>query len=51
MEEGQERIKAPYGENFDYLVKIKSKYDLENLFHANQNIKPEVSRKTPHTVI
>ena len=43
MEEGQERIKASYGENNGRLVKIKSKYDPENLFHINQNIKPEVS--------
>lgn len=40
MEEGQERIKASYGSNYKRLTKIKSKYDPENFFHVNQNIKP-----------
>lgn len=40
MEEGEDRVKASYGENYDRLVKIKSKYDPKNLFRVNQNIKP-----------
>ena len=40
MEEGQERIKATYRDNYDRLVAIKSKYDAGNLFRVNQNIKP-----------
>jgi FAD/FMN-containing dehydrogenase len=40
MEEGEDRVKASYGENFDRLVKIKSKYDPNNFFRVNQNIKP-----------
>ena len=40
MEEGQDRVKASYGQNYDRLVQIKRKYDPENLFHINQNIKP-----------
>ncbi len=40
MDEGQDRIKATYGENYDRLVKIKKKYDPDNLFRVNQNIKP-----------
>jgi FAD/FMN-containing dehydrogenase len=40
MEEGQERIEASYGESYKLLQKIKSKYDPENFFHVNQNIKP-----------
>ncbi len=40
MEEGQERIKNSYKENYDRLVKIKTKYDPTNFFHINQNIKP-----------
>lgn len=39
MEEGQDRIKASYGSNYDRLVKIKEKYDPNNFFHVNQNIK------------
>ena len=41
MEEGDERIKATYGENYERLVQIKNKYDPSNLFRVNQNIKPE----------
>jgi UDP-N-acetylenolpyruvoylglucosamine reductase len=40
MEEGEDRIKATYGKNYDRLVKIKNKYDPKNLFRVNQNIKP-----------
>jgi FAD/FMN-containing dehydrogenase len=40
MDEGQERIKATYGENFERLVAIKNEYDPTNLFRVNQNIKP-----------
>src|ERR671930_409339 len=40
MEEGQDRVEAAYGENYERLAKIKAKYDPDNLFHVNQNIKP-----------
>ena len=40
MEEGEERIKATYRENYDRLSTIKQKYDPDNLFRVNQNIKP-----------
>jgi FAD/FMN-containing dehydrogenase len=40
MEEGQERIKATYGDNYDRLVRIKNRYDPTNFFRVNQNIKP-----------
>ena len=40
MDEGQERIKATYGDNFERLVAIKNEYDPTNLFRVNQNIKP-----------
>jgi FAD/FMN-containing dehydrogenase len=41
MEEGDDRIKATYGENYERLVTIKTKYDPDNLFRVNQNIQPE----------
>ena len=40
MEEGQDRVEASYGENYERLAKIKAKYDPDNFFHVNQNIKP-----------
>jgi UDP-N-acetylenolpyruvoylglucosamine reductase len=41
MEEGENRVKAAYGENYKRLVTIKNKYDPDNLFRVNQNIKPK----------
>lgn len=40
MDEGQERVKASYKQNYDRLSKIKRMYDPNNLFRVNQNIKP-----------
>ncbi len=40
MEEGQERVQATYGANYERLARIKTKYDPDNLFHVNQNIRP-----------
>ncbi|HZK68977.1 MAG TPA: FAD-binding oxidoreductase [Paludibacter sp.] len=40
MDEGEDRVKAAYGDNYDRLVGIKNKYDPNNLFRVNQNIKP-----------
>lgn len=40
MEEGQERVIASYRHNYERLSKIKGKYDPQNLFRVNQNIKP-----------
>lgn len=40
MDEGQARIQATYRDNYDRLAKIKKRYDPDNLFHVNQNIKP-----------
>jgi FAD/FMN-containing dehydrogenase len=40
MDEGQERIRATYRNNYDKLVQIKNKYDPDNLFRVNQNIVP-----------
>jgi hypothetical protein len=44
MEEGENRIKATYGDNYQRLVKVKDKYDPENFFRVNQNIQPSVKR-------
>ncbi|MDT0686018.1 FAD-binding oxidoreductase [Autumnicola psychrophila] len=40
MNEGEERVKASYRHNYDRLTQIKKRYDPENFFRVNQNIKP-----------
>jgi FAD/FMN-containing dehydrogenase len=40
MDEGAERIKATYSDNYDRLAAIKGTYDPANLFRVNQNIAP-----------
>jgi len=40
MDEGQDRIKASYKDNYERLTKIKKKYDPDNFFRVNQNILP-----------
>jgi FAD/FMN-containing dehydrogenase len=40
MDEGEERVRATYGDNYERLVTIKNKYDPDNLFRVNQNIRP-----------
>lgn len=40
MDEGEDRVKASYGDNYKRLSSIKKKYDPNNFFRVNQNIKP-----------
>jgi len=42
MDEGADRVKASYGDNYKKLAEVKAKYDPGNLFRVNQNIKPAV---------
>lgn len=40
MDEGQERVRATYRDNYEKLRAIKRKYNRDNLFRMNQNIAP-----------
>ena len=39
-DEGPDRVRASYRDNYDRLVEIKRRYDPANLFRINQNIAP-----------
>jgi FAD/FMN-containing dehydrogenase len=40
MEEGQERVRATYRDNYGRLARVKEQYDPDNVFSVNQNIRP-----------
>ena len=40
MEEGQDRVRATYRDNYQRLAMVKKKYDPTNFFRVNQNIHP-----------
>jgi len=41
MNEGQDRVRASYRDNYQRLTDLKTTYDPENVFHVNQNIAPQ----------
>jgi FAD/FMN-containing dehydrogenase len=40
MDEGQERVRATYRDNYDRLASVKAQYDPDNVLRVNQNIQP-----------
>lgn len=42
LDEGEDRVKAAYRDNYSRLVSLKNKYDPANFFRVNQNIRPTV---------
>jgi FAD/FMN-containing dehydrogenase len=40
MDEGDDRVRASYRDNYDRLAEVKAVYDPGNLFRVNQNIAP-----------
>jgi FAD/FMN-containing dehydrogenase len=43
--EGEDRIRATYRNNYERLVQIKARYDPNNFFRVNQNIRPDASAR------
>jgi FAD/FMN-containing dehydrogenase len=41
-EEGEDRVRAAYGANYERLAALKKKYDPTNFFRLNANITPTV---------
>jgi hypothetical protein len=41
LEEGDAMMRSAFGRNYERLVELKTKYDPQNIFHINQNIKPK----------
>ena len=39
-DEGDEHVRAAYGDNYERLQEVKAEYDPDNVFHVNQNIEP-----------
>jgi hypothetical protein len=45
--EGEDRIRATYGSNYERLARVKANYDSSNFFRVNQNIRPDAGAEGP----
>ncbi|HEX4486207.1 MAG TPA: FAD-binding oxidoreductase [Terriglobales bacterium] len=45
MEEGEDRIRATYKNSYEKLSRVKAKYDPNNFFNVNQNIRPAIGAR------
>jgi FAD/FMN-containing dehydrogenase len=43
--EGEERIRATYRHNYKRLAEIKAKYDPDNFFRVNHNVRPDAAAR------
>src|SRR5262249_52323450 len=43
MDEGHERVRATYRQNYDRLARTKTEYDSRNVFRVNRNIEPRTA--------
>jgi FAD/FMN-containing dehydrogenase len=39
-DEDEQRVRETYGENFDRLLEVKRRYDPDNVFSSNRNVRP-----------
>ncbi|WP_290811967.1 FAD-binding oxidoreductase [Halovivax sp.] len=40
MDEGHDRVRATYADNYERLREVKARYDPDNFFRVNQNVEP-----------